>query len=78
MVRAAGRINFVGHDHIGLTVHDSFKVPPPAQCLCLAALRRIASAAQASIAQTELPDTYELDASEMVRPATIVLLAWSC
>ena len=25
---AAGRVNFIGHDHIGLTVYDAFKVRP--------------------------------------------------
>ena len=24
-----GRVNFIGHDHVGLTVYDSFKVRAP-------------------------------------------------
>jgi hypothetical protein len=25
-LRAVGRVNFIGHDHVGLTVYDAFKV----------------------------------------------------
>ena len=30
---AAGRVNFIGHDHIGLTVYDAFKVRPLTVCV---------------------------------------------
>ena len=38
---AAGRVNFIGHDHIGLTVYDAFKVRPLTVCVFSVAGREL-------------------------------------